>query len=393
MSEELSQEQAAAVAPPVEKNPFRDSDWSSVAPTEEAVKGVPEQKVSVAPEEKEEIFDADDFLKKELGFENWDSAKTEVANLKKFKEDFKPVEPFKFANEDSEKYFNALKEGKEDDVFAHLNTKKELERAEKLDITKVADAAKLVKTAIQFKNKDLTPDEVDYLFDEKYTMPEKPEQAEDQTDDDYQKSLAGWNKKVQMAEKRLVIDAKLAKPELSKFKSELVLPDIPKAELKEAEVSQESLDKVKAIQDGYLKTFESGYKSFDNFKVSVKDESVEIPVSFKVSPEDQAELKTLAENVLFKTMDVNKYFSDRWFKEDASGNFVPNPAKIMQDLMLLEKPEKVLQGLSNDAAQKRLAHQIKLDKNINVNGNRNNTILKPDATNREKEEELIMRAG
>jgi len=74
--------------------------------------------VNPKPEEKAATVDAplpDSELKTNLGFDTWDDAKKQFEELKNLKETASTKEEIKFANEQSKKLFDLLKEGKEDE--------------------------------------------------------------------------------------------------------------------------------------------------------------------------------------------------------------------------------------------------------------------------------------
>jgi hypothetical protein len=331
----------------------------------------------VAKPEGEETFDADEYLSKETGWKSWDEAKAAKAKLEEY-EKSTPKEQGKYTPEEREKLF--------EDAYPILETRKKLERIEKLDATKPKDAAEIIKTDLLYKNKDLTQDDVDFMFDEKYTVPDKPKQSDEQDDDDYAKSVAKWEKQVALVEKRMAIDAKLAKPELSKLKSELVLPDIHKVEQGAQQPTQESLDAAKAARENFLRAIETDYSKLDDFSVKVKDESVEFTTAFKVPDEDKSALKKIAQEFI-----MEDYFGKRWVDKD--GNV--NVKQFMADLYLLENGGKVLQGVANNAASERRKEIIKQNSNIKLNGitsSQTNMQRPPEMERKHKEEAAIWSA-
>jgi len=337
-------------------------------------KKLPENEEKKIEKKEDESVDTDEFLKKETGWETWDQAKAAKAELEELRT--KKVETPKFSAEDRDKLF--------DDAYPVIQAKKQIERAEKLDVTKPREAAELVKLGMQLKNKDLSAEDVDFLYNERFAMPDKPKKGEDQTDEDHAEAMARYERQVESVNKRLAIEAKLAKPELSKFKAELVLPDIPKPEPVVQQPSEESLAAVKAIREGFLKAVDNDFAKFDGFTTKVKDESVEFPVSFKVSDEDKAEIKKIAQE-----MNIDEYFGKRWF--DDKGN--TKVEQMMSDLYLLEKRDKAFQGTANNAASERRKEIIKQNSNIKLNGVTNGqTNLKQSGTTKEKEEAAIWSA-
>lgn len=362
----------------VKGNPF--SDEGVAAPklekTETPVIPIEEKPVPAAKSEETDTVDADEFLAKETGWKSWDEAKAAKVKLDEYEKAPK-IEQAKYSPEDREKLF--------EDAYPILEAKKRLERVEKLDATKPKDAAEIIKLDLQYKNKEFTQDDIEFLFEDRYSKPEKPEQKEDQTDEDYVKAVAKWEKQVSNVDRKMVIDAKLAKPELSKFKSELVLPDIPKDLPQPEQPSQESLEASKAIRDNFLRAVDTDFSKFDGFTTKVKDESVEFPVMFKVEDADKAEIKKLAQE-----MNVDEYFGNRWF--DEKGN--TKVEQMMSDLYLLEKRDKAFQGVANHAASERRKEIIKQNSNIKLNGvtSQTNVQRPPEMEKKHKEEAAIWSA-
>ena len=87
-----------------------------------------------------------------------------------------------------------------------------------------------------------------------------------------------------------MIEAKVIRPELEKLKSEIKLPDIYNEAGREAE-SQEEFEIQQQARSIYEKTLDSDFQSFNGFNVSVKDEDVEIPISFNVGEDERLAMK------------------------------------------------------------------------------------------------------
>ena len=221
-------------------------------------------------------------------FESVEQAEEE---FKRFKE---PKEEFKFQDDMSKTLFDAIKEGKTDDVYQILNQQKRLDKLISNELTPDL-AVDIIKTNIQNKYKDLTSDEVDLLFYDQYFVPSKPEQSYDESDEDYATKVKTWQSQVDYLDKKMMIEAKVIRPELTKLKSELKLPDIYGEAQQEAE-SREEVEKMQQARSIYEKTLDSDFQSFSGFTVSVKDEDVEIPISFNVAEEERLAMKnTLAD--------------------------------------------------------------------------------------------------
>jgi hypothetical protein len=345
-------------------NPYDESNWS-----DKPVEVKEEVKPEVVQEEKkqevkEEVKQEVDLFEQEFGLKK-DDFKKEYEELKKLKEAPLTKEEIKFANEQSEKLFNLLKDGKDDDVFSFLDTKRKLSNATAMP---AADALKL---HLQLSNPHYKGEDVEDVFEEKYAMPEKPEQTLDEEDIDYEKRVSKWQAQTEKIARRIERDAVSAKAELAKLNQELVLPDIPKKEATQtnAAADQELLAQQARVRENFEKQLESNYKNFNGFDTKVKDESVEIPISFLVPEEEKIALKQRAFD-----FDVMDNFNQRWFDKDNN----PKVEQIMADLYILENKDKVLQGVANQAATKRLAEYIKEKGNIDVSGKQPQGTFTPD---------------
>ena len=297
-------------------------------------------------------FDPNQFIKERFGYDTVEQAEQE---FKKFKE--KPAETnFEFKDGVSKTLFDAIKEGKTDDVYEILNQQKRLEKLTTSELTPNL-AVDIIKTNIQNKYKDLNQDEVDLLFYDQYFVPLKPEQGYDESDEDYAAKVKTCQSQVDYVDKKLMIEAKVIRPELEKLKSELRLPDIYGQEKQEA-ASQEEFESMQQARNVYEKTLESDFNNFKGFDVTVKDEEVEIPISFNVSEEERSALKNELSD-----FDVDAYFEKRWFNEDGR----PNVKQAMSDRYLLENWDKIARKIANEAASQRLVAHLKKTGNITLN--------------------------
>ncbi len=351
----MAEEAAIVEQPKVEYNPL----WDDFKPEGyvEPVKADPAKQQEAA---KAEIpaFDVNAFLKENFGWDNVDAAKNEYTELKKLK-DQPTREELKFANEESERLFNAIKEGKQEEAYELMSQQKNLKKLSELDVNSRNNAEQVLKAQLQNQYKELQPDEIDYLLQEKYPVPEKPEAGLDQTEAEYADTLKAWEKKVSMIEKRMSIDAKLAKPELAKLQKEIVLPDIPKS-TSQPKIDQKELENIQAARDRFLQAVNSDYLKDNGFNVTVKDKDAgDVQISYTLSNEEKAALKPLVEN-----FNADEYFTNRWFTKEGT----PNVAQMMKDLFLLENPEKAFQKFGSEGINKNKAHNILDVSNIDLSG-------------------------
>lgn len=376
----------------VQFNPFSDNSWSdSPLQRQESEQSI----ITSSPatqevEEEEEIVDANEWLKGEFGWENADAAKAEIEELRKLRENANTQSEIEFANEQSAKFFKLLQEGKEDDLYSFLEQKKKIDRLSSAELN-TATAADIIKLNMQQKYKDLTPNEIEYKFNKQFGIPTKPMQKDVETDEEYQERLQSWESKVKDVETEMFIEAKLARPELEKYKSELILPNIQfEGTQQNNEPTQEELEAQAAFVNSFKQNAQATLKSFDGFSVSVKDEEVEIPLSYSVSDEERNIVATQLERFADSNFDANVLLAERWLNEDGS----LNTQRVVKDLALLNSEGKVSQKFVNDAAAKRLAEHIKRTSNIGVTSRTPQQTFSPEQkSDYDKQVEFIWKNG
>lgn len=352
-------------------NPFDDSSWLETSPVQqiateqetgsvqtEQTQTTQTQTTTEVAETKTQV-DYNSFVKETFGYESLDEAKSEFEQLKKLKETA-PKEQ-SFANDESKTLYQAWVEGKKDEVLDYLNTQKKIEKLATSEVDSYT-AEEIIKMNIKQKNKNLSDDEVDFVFSERFSMPKKPVQGADEYDDDYQTRVSDWESKIQAAQKKLIIEAKMAQPEIEKIKSELVLPSIQTDnQVSEAE-TQEELQQAEEMRKEFEQALEKEYKDFSGFNVTFKDESagIEIPISYVPTDDEKVSLKQELSD-----FDYSEYFGNRWFSKEGK----PEIKNMMADKYFLENKEKILQKVANEAAQQMRLKMIALQSNINIKGN------------------------
>lgn len=363
--------EATIQAEVVEKNPFDEKSWAEQQPTiqeqvqeptaqvQETTQAAEVQTSTEATEEK--TVDFNSFVKNEFGFETIDEAKEFFQTAKE-----KTEQPsLKFENEDSEKFFNLLKEGKKDEVYEFLAQQKRIEKLSGAEVN-IKTAEEIIKLSIQSKNPNLSDDEIDFVFQEKFDIPAKPVKGFEEDDEEFQQRLNQWESKVSAVEKKMVIEAKMAQPEIAQLKKNLVLPDIQPTQSSEA--TQEDLQLVQELREQFEQTLESDYKNFGGFNVTFKDESsgIEIPIAYVPTDEEKVALKNELSD-----FDHTEYFGNRWFAKDGK----PQVPQMMADKYFLENKEKILQKVANEAANKMRLKMIELQSNIKLNNQSQQTFV------------------
>lgn len=334
-----------------------------------------------------ETFDEETYIKG-LGFASVEEVKAAKTELETLRAKAQTPAEIKFANEQSQKFYEYVKEGKKPELRAFLFQEERLERMSAADVSKLDQAAEVIKLNMQLKNKDLTPDEIDFQFSEDFSIPEKPEQDEEESEEAFQKREDRWKKEVERVEKRMVIAAKQAKPELAKFQSELVLPDIQRVDTKAAEAAQKELEAAEAEKTQFLAKLSSDFKNFNGYSASYKDAEVEIAIGYGVPEEEKAATKSILES--FVTEGYSSFFQTLWFDKD--GN--PKIDQMMSDIYLLKNKEKIFQKMVSETGEKRKELFLKGKSNIKLEENVPRGTFDPNdaKTRAEKELEYLMEA-
>ena len=340
-------------------NPFADDAQPAqqiqpveVAPTNtEAQVPVETQGETVSEPAVSPSFDPNQFVRERFGFESVEEAEEQFKRVKDFKEP-----EFNFENDISKTLFDAIKEGKTDEVYDILNQQKRLEKLTTADVDANL-AVDIIKTNLANKYKELNSEEIDLLFYEQYYTPQKPEQGYDESDEDYSQKLKAWQSQVDYAERKMIIDAKVYRTDLAKLKADIKLPDISREAENEA-VYQEEFEMQQRARSIYEQTLDSQFQSFNGFNVLVKDAEVEIPITFNVGDDEKLSIKNDLSD-----FDSDSYFGGRWFNDDGT----PKVQQIMADVYLLENREKIFSKIANEAASQRYLAHIKNTGNINVN--------------------------
>ena len=347
-------------------NPFSEQSWSAQpTPATEQNQTVAKTEAPTPPpiaetqqqqqEDEDEIVEPSVWLEREFGIKDPEEIKREREEYKKLK-DQKPPE-LEFTNEQSKQIYELIRQGKTKEVTDWFNKQ---DRLNTLVTNNVSDenAEDIIKLGMQLSNELLTKDEIEFQYKQQFGIPKEPTQRTTETDDEYAERLDEWKEKVANVKMAKVVAAKMAIPQLEKQKANVVLPEIQKPEPKQEQPSQEYLDKLESVRKNFLQKLESDYSKVDGFSTTVKDESVELPISFKIPDESKVAIKGMLES----GFDINSYIDKRWF--DESGN--PRINTIVEDIYDLENRDKVLSGVANNAAAKRLEAYIKASKNIDL---------------------------
>jgi len=313
-------------------------------------------------EPQEEIIEPKDWLKREFGVEDAAILKAEREELKKLKET--PAQ-YTFANDESKRLAEAIAKGDRKTVLNILETQDKLES---LTAAEVNDntAESIIKLSMQLKGKvngvELSADEINYKYNKEFGIPREPVKKEDELDEDFDARKTEWQERVNDIKMNRSIEAKLAKPELEKLKTQIVLPDISQSSA-QIPPTQEELDAVKKYDDAFVQSVENSVKTFNGITVAVKNEVVDFPVTFGATEEDKTMLSSLMKDFQKGNYDANGLFANLWVNEDKT----LKTDQMIEDYYLIKNKKALFSKIANDSANKALEAYIKEKKKINVN--------------------------
>ncbi len=343
-------------------------------------KKVEEKKIEEKKEDDDEILEPKDWLKGEFDTDDVNVLKAEREELKSAKEKLKKFE----IDENGFKVLDYLKPENEDKLYEYLDNKKKISKLSTADVSDKNIAAELVKYGIKKDNPTLKDDEVDFLFNERFSIPEKPVQGDLEEDDDFKAKVSNWEKQKETIEKRLVIEAKINQPRIAELNTKLTLPNIEREIQGKKEPTQEELAAFNTAKDSFLQSVQNVNKDFSGFTANVKNKDVDYNVAYTPSQEErnviQDRLKTFAES----NFDANSIFFDRWVSKDKSLNI----QQMTEDLSRIFMGKNSDAKIANEAANKRMELYLQEKKQIDIKQTNEEGKLTLDKGNETVEDKL-----
>lgn len=302
---------------------------------------------------------------KNYGWENEEAAKTEIEKLKQVK----PQEEVKWANEDSRKVHELLREGKIDEVVDIYNKQKQLDKYITGEVNPTT-AEGIIKLQMKMKYPTLSEAQIDFQYNEDYGTQPKPVQKSDELDDEYEERLAAWQATTSRVDMKKTIAATMAIPELQKLKTEIVLPDtsLNSPNQVQRQLTQEEIAADKQMREQWVKAATSTATEFKGFSTTAKykdgDKEVEIPVSYGLSDEERKVVTTKLSTFVENNFNLYDLFKDRWV--DENGNDKIN--QMVEDISWLMFGKNAATKFANDASNQRMENYLRDKKNIRVDG-------------------------
>lgn len=248
--------------------------------------------------------DAFQVLKEKYGYDTIETAVKEIEDLRQFKA-APPVAEIKYENEKSQKIVKALQSGDYDGVYEALRQERALNSLTTAEVTE-ENAEAIIKLAMELKYKDqnLSPAEINYKFNKQYAIPKEPVMGDSELQEEFEQRKAAWEEQVADIKMSKIIDAKLARPELEKAKSKIVIPEVA-ASVDEGYIqykkSLEEQPKIDAAMKEIYKPFTP--KSIET-KIKFIDEPNKIDFEFQHEPDVQG-----FEKAKEMALDSNKFLA------------------------------------------------------------------------------------
>lgn len=311
------------------------------------------------PTEPQAPADTFDLFKEKFGWEAPETAIKEIEELRAFKA-APPVAEYKFENPESEKALKALQAGNLKEVYEILDQQLKIDNLTNGEITD-KNAADLVKLQMSLKYKDLTQKEIDYKFNKQYGLPPKPVQSADEDTDDYEARVASWQAIVDDKTTELLIDAKLAKPDIQAAKSKLVFPEIAQQQDPDYLEWKKSRDDIGTAQ---VQTTEA-YKAFTPKTIKTTLDFLDEPNKIKFTFDYEPSTEDFS-----KTMQMTSDFGEFWnhfTKPDGSPDregfakaihFALNSSKIITEAMKQAKNATIKSMLPDNSQAGGLVRQL-----------------------------------
>lgn len=225
-------------------------------------------------------------FKEKFGYETPEVAVQDIEALRAFRA-APPVAELKFENEQSKLVAEALQAGKFNEVYEVLDQQMRIERLTTAELTPDT-AADIVKLGMQLKYKDLTPAEINYKFNKQFAPPPKPGIMPAEYQDEYNDKLAAWEEQVKDKQTELLIEAKLARPELQATKSKLVFPTIARPQDTNFQEWQKTVQEEEARAAENTQAYKALTPKSLETKINFKDEPNKIDFDYIHEPDPQS---------------------------------------------------------------------------------------------------------
>jgi len=290
----------------------------------------------------EQVLDASDFLKTNFGWESIEAAKAELEKLRTTPT--ATAAEIAFANEESKKLHQLLKEGKTKEVRNYLEAQELM-----TGLDTMADEQKL-KLYIKMQNPRFDKELVDDEFNSLYSINE----------DDYLDDPMKLRKEKLRREQRIENDVQKAQDYFSQYKTKIELPDIhPQTNAVDKDYEDYKASTAKSLEDYNNITVPAvnSLKETDiQLKANINDANNQMQFDVSVVPERE-DFEKAKQN----SLSVFDYLTKTCY--DQSGKFLPD--RLARMVLLNDNFDKYAQSIARQAVNAERKRVIATDTRTN----------------------------
>jgi len=300
----------------------------------------------------EELVDEDDFISAKTNgeFKSWEeiqeALETQQAQIK-------------FENEQSEKIYQMIAEGKLDELADALYSRKVAnEIKEKPD-------EDVLKAYIKHQNPEFDNEDVEAEYAEKYTI------------DEYAFDESKLKREQKKLSQRIKSDVNSAKEFFENMSAEIKFPEL--ASNQQVEDDSEFEAEAQVERQRFLESLKS--TQIDALSFQWKDEKANLNVSgkYEIPAQDLSKYRNSAEN-------LQEYMAERYYKD---GKYQSD--KLLKEMYINDNFEKIIQSVISQTTNQTRLEMLKQKKNITTDVEQSGT-YRPSAADEEKNlfEQLFM---
>lgn len=322
--------------------PFSNQQQQSSSPTEvgntsaPATTETPSTTVAgpIQPTVEETVVDEYEYLKQQVGYDNWETLKADLAAYKGFKEN-PPQAEIKFANEEAKKWLEYFTEGKEDDLYNSLHNRRMIR-----DVDTMGEEQKL-KLLCKMQNPLYQQQHIDYWFKKEYGFDESSFKDDDGNITDQ----IGYDFAKISAQQKMQNDIAKANDYFTQYKTKIDLPQIQPQQQQNTgsedfAAYQASLAKEAELYETVVKPTLSSLKEGDfQFNIAVNDPNNQMQFDAGVAAD--AESFKIA---IGHALNITPYLESLASKD---GKFAPE--RLVKMILLEQNFDKYAQSIARQA--------------------------------------------
>lgn len=309
------------------------------------------------------ILDDTDFIKQHLGYDDVAKVKADLEELKRLRETPQTPAEIAFANEESKKIHELLRQGKTKEVKEYLQAQETLSNLDSMN-----EEQKL-KLFIKMQNPKFDDELVDYKHQQLYKLDESSFTDDLGEIDPFKQRLA----KVELAQ-RIENDIQKAKDFFAQYQTKIDLPDIAPAQLsqqspEEEKAYQESLKQQEALDALWNQSLTKLSENDISLQFNFNDEAnkIKFDVDYKMDKAGFEKARTAA-------LTYGEYLKQTYNKPDGS----PAADKLIRNIYVEQNLDKIVAESNKQAVNSTIKWFLANQKNISDSVQRNYTTIEPN---------------